>query len=118
MRRISPWCGALALLVAAACSRPVTPLPEAPLPSPTPTTPIALPRDAAPHDALTEWWYYTGHLRSERDGHRYGFEFVVFQAQRQDAPTGYLAHAAVSDIDGQRFSHQARFTQGQSATGF
>ena len=24
--------------------------------------PIALPADDAPHDRLTEWWYYTGHL--------------------------------------------------------
>jgi predicted secreted hydrolase len=76
------------------------------------------PRDAKPHDGLTEWWYYTGHLRSDRDGHQYGFEFVVFQVQRQDAPTGYLAHVAISDIDGQRFFHQARVAQGQSASGF
>ena len=24
--------------------------------------PIVLPRDDGPHDRLTEWWYYTGHL--------------------------------------------------------
>ena len=116
MRRISAWLASLLAVVLVGCSRAVAPLPEAPLPGPTPAPPIVFPRDAGPHDALTEWWYYTGHLRSERDGHQYGFEFVVFQAQRQDAPTGYLAHAAVSDIDGQRFNHEARFAQGQSAT--
>src|ERR687886_1893349 len=111
-------CLVLALAAVVGCSRAVAPLPAAPLPSPTPAPAILFPRDAGPHDALTEWWYYTGHLRSERDGHQYGFEFVVFQVQRQDAPTGYLAHFAVSDVDGQRFSHQARVAQGQSAAGF
>jgi predicted secreted hydrolase len=118
MRRISACVASLLAVVLVGCSRPVASLPEAPLPSPTPAPAILFPRDAGPHDALTEWWYYTGHLRSERDGHQYGFEYVVFQARRQAAPTGYLAHAAVSDIDGQRFSHQARFAQGQSATRF
>ncbi len=118
MRRTRYWWLTLALVAVVACSRPVTPLPEAPLASQTPAPPVVFPQDAAPHDGLTEWWYYTGHLRSDRDGHQYGFEFVIFQVRRQDAPTGYLAHFAVSDIDGQRFSHQARVAQGQSATGF
>src|SRR5207237_9058370 len=65
------------LAIAAGCSRPVEPLPAAPPPDAAPVQPIVFPRDAGPHDALTEWWYYTGHLRSERDGRAYGFEFVV-----------------------------------------
>jgi predicted secreted hydrolase len=81
-----------------------------PLPSPTPAPPVVFPQDAGPHDALTEWWYYTGHLTAT-DGHAYGFEFVIFQGRRQDQPVGYLAHYAISDIDGQAFSHQARFVQ-------
>jgi predicted secreted hydrolase len=72
---------------------------------------VSLPRDAGPHDALTEWWYFTGHLRSAVDGHEYGFEYTVFQARRQAAPAGYLAHFAITDVDGQTFSHQARFVQ-------
>ena len=88
------------------------------MPSPTPAPPISFPRDAGPHDALTEWWYYTGHLQSDRDGSLYGFEFTVFQAQRQGAPTGYLAHFAISDITGQRFSHQAHTTQTGSLGAF
>ena len=116
--RLTRWCGLVAVaMLAAACSRPITPLPEAPVSSPTPAPPVVLPRDAGPHDALTEWWYYTGHLQSDRDGSRYGFEFTVFQAQRQGAPTGYLAHFAVSDIGGQRFSHQARIAQNAAAGG-
>jgi predicted secreted hydrolase len=62
---------------------------------------------------LTEWWYVTGHLEAE-DGKQYGFEFTIFQVRRQDAPTGYLAHFAVTDIDAQRFSHQARISQGEA----
>jgi predicted secreted hydrolase len=113
------WCGLMALLlVGMACSRPIAPLPAPPAPSPTPAPPIVLPRDAGPHDALTEWWYFTGHLQSDLDGSLYGFEFTVFQAQRQGAPTGYLAHFAVSDIGGQRFSHQARVAQSESAATF
>jgi predicted secreted hydrolase len=117
MRRVSLALG-LVLLGAVACARPVAPLPDLPPASPTPAPALSLPQDAGPHDALTEWWYYTGHLRSDRDGHLYGFEFTIFQARRLGAPTGYLAHFAVSDVDGQRFSHQARFSQGEAASGF
>jgi predicted secreted hydrolase len=84
---------------------------------PTPAPTLALPVDAGPHDALTEWWYYTGHLQSA-DGRHYGFEYTVFQVRRQGAPTGYLAHFAISDIDGQRFSHQSRFRQGDAFSAF
>jgi predicted secreted hydrolase len=100
------------------CSRSALPLPNVPNPTATPEPSITFPRDAGPHDALTEWWYVTGHLRSELNNQDYGFEFTVFQARRQDAPVGYLAHFAVSDIAAQRFSHQARFSQGEPREGF
>jgi len=117
--RLTRWRGVVALLLlATACSRPISALPVVPVASPTTAPPIVFPRDAGPHDALTEWWYYTGHLRSDRDGSLYGFEFTVFQAQRQGAPTGYAAHFAVSDIGGQRFSHQAHVAQTDSPAGF
>ncbi|MCM8747652.1 hypothetical protein NET02_00670 [Thermomicrobiaceae bacterium CFH 74404] len=64
--------------------------------------PVTFPRDAGPHDVLTEWWYYTGHLMTE-SGRRFGFEFVIFQGQRFGYPTAYAAHFAVSDIDRQIF---------------
>ena len=108
-------CASMVLLIG--CSRPVTPLPDAPWPSPTPAPSVVLPRDAGPHDALTEWWYYTGHLHAD-DGRTYGFEFTLFQVRRQDAPTGYLGHFAISDIDGRHFSHQAAFSQMEARSGF
>jgi predicted secreted hydrolase len=37
------------------------------------------PRDHGAHDEYkTEWWYYTGHLRTD-DGRRYGFELTFFR---------------------------------------
>src|SRR5260370_6483736 len=118
MSRTRAWLSLVCVVVlATACARPAAPLPEVPRPAPTPAPTLSLPADAGPHDALTEWWYYTGHLHSD-DGRQYGFEYTVFQVRRQGAPTGYLAHFAISDIAGQRFSHQSRFRQGDAFTSF
>ena len=62
--------------------------------------PIAFPRDDGPHDRLTEWWYYTGHLRAD-DGRRFGFEAVVFRAERGGVPAAWASHLALTDEDGQ-----------------
>src|SRR5205085_4753308 len=108
---------ATALVVFAGCARPASPLPQVAAPSPTPAPPISFPGDAGPHDGLTEWWYYTGHLHAS-DGHEYGFEFVIFQTRRQNAPSGYLSHFAISDVDAGRFSHQMRFAQSDAPGAF
>jgi predicted secreted hydrolase len=64
---------------------------------PTPEIqPVQFPQDEAPHDMLTEWWYYTGHLFTP-DGTRYGFEYVIFQAERGQYPPVYVGHFAVTD---------------------
>jgi predicted secreted hydrolase len=91
--------------VAAACSSPVLANPPITFPSPPAPTgapsrapdPIAIsfPRDDGPHDRLTEWWYYTGHLRSS-DGRRFGFEAVVFRAERGSVPPSWAAHLALT----------------------
>jgi predicted secreted hydrolase len=85
------------------------PLVERPTPTrgPTPAPfddpqPVQLPRDDGPHDRLTEWWYYTGHLVAA-DGRRFGFEAVVFRAERGDAPVTWAAHLALTDEAGKRF---------------
>jgi predicted secreted hydrolase len=106
------------LLLAAACARPAVPLPPAPAPTPTAVPPVEFPRDAGSHDALTEWWYYTGHLQSADTRREYGFEFVVFQVRREASPVIYFAHLAVTDIGLGAFSHQARFTRGAFQPGF
>ena len=68
--------------------------------------PVSFPRDDGPHDAATEWWYYTGHLFTE-GGERYGFELVFFKGQR-GALEGYAAHFAVTDNARQRFAFDQR----------
>jgi predicted secreted hydrolase len=75
------------------------------------------PRDYFDHpDFQTEWWYYTGNLKSA-NGHRYGFELAFFrqavsrdpaQAATWDLKDIYLTHLALSDLDGQRSYHTER----------
>jgi len=75
------------------------------------------PRDHFNHpDYQTEWWYYTGNLKSP-DGHRFGFELTFFRqgVSRDPAKTAawelrdvYLAHLALSDLDGGKFYHSER----------
>src|SRR5215212_10865218 len=89
-------------------------------PPPTAYALIELPRDDAPHDALTEWWYYTGHLQAD-DGRRYGFEYVIFQTTRGDFPVVYLGQLAITDQSRGRCSHTSRLGQGSQlgkASGF
>ena len=82
--------------------------------------PIDLPRDDAPHDRLTEWWYYTGHLQSA-DGRRFGFEYVIFRAERGAFPTSWVSHLAITDEANDRFLYGQRLEVGAqvdaSATG-
>lgn len=79
------------------------------------------PRDHFNHPEFrTEWWYYTGNLRS-RDGRGFGFELTFFRhaVSRQPAPASpweiqdlYLAHFALSDLDGGAFHHEQRVNRG------
>jgi len=74
----------------------------------------SFPRDHGSHPAYkTEWWYYTGHLRS-KTGRSFGFELTFFRRAMppNDIKTlpskwsinhVYLAHFAVTDITGKGF---------------
>lgn len=64
---------------------------------------VILPLDEAPHNDITEWWYYTGHLNTT-DGRKYGFEFVIFQSNQSDYPTGYASHFAITDLNSSKFT--------------
>jgi predicted secreted hydrolase len=83
---------------------------------------LEFPRDHGPHPGYrTEWWYYTGNLRSKK-GRRFGFQLTFFRTQISPSKAKetwpdpvsnwrtqqvYLAHAAVSDINGkQHFSSE------------
>ncbi|MDJ0783340.1 MAG: lipocalin-like domain-containing protein [Desulfosarcinaceae bacterium] len=78
---------------------------------------LTFPADHGPHPAYrTEWWYYTGNLVSPSN-RRFGFQLTFFRSGLERPQEGqewpdpasawrtdqiYLAHAAVSDIDGGR----------------
>ena len=85
--------------------------PATPTPNSQPPAPIVFPRDESPHDDLTEWWYYTGHL-SAADGRRFGFELVFFQSVRGDYPVQYLGQFAITDRTRGVFQHANRTAQG------
>jgi predicted secreted hydrolase len=110
----------LALLLApalASCTAPIlaneVPATRPPAtPGPTPQLPadpipVELPRDDGPHDRLTEWWYYTGHLAAE-DGRRFGFQLVIFRAERGRFPVAWASHLALTDEAGSRFLYDQR----------
>src|SRR5712692_3494077 len=75
------------------------------------------PRDNFNHpDFQTEWWYYTGNLKST-DGHRFGFELTFFRRgvardRERTSPWQvedlYFAHLALSDLNGGKFYHAER----------
>ena len=75
------------------------------------------PRDHFNHpDFQTEWWYYTGNLKSA-EGRNFGFELTFFRqaVSRDPARTGawdlrdlYVAHLALSDLGGGEFYHTER----------
>ena len=82
------------------------------------------PDDHGPHpDYRTEWWYYTGNLRSA-DGRRFGFQLTFFRsalrapAQRPERASAwaaeqvYMAHFAVSDVAAGGFHEFERFNRG------
>ena len=95
-------------------------LPPAPAPTPPTYAPITFPKDEAPHQDLTEWWYYTGHLEAD-DGRKWGFQLVIFQALRGPLPPLYLSHFAITDRQRRAFRYDERSSQGaqpQPAEGF
>jgi len=108
---------AIAALVGACAGGPILANPPADrgtpvVPSPRPVVPadplpIVFPRDDGPHHRLTEWWYYTGHLATG-DGRRFGFEYVIFRAERGAFPVSWASHLALTDEHGGRFLYGQR----------
>ncbi len=81
----------------------------------------SFPRDHFEHPEFrTEWWYYTGNVHAA-DGQRFGFELVFFrQAEHRGASENrsawrvddlYLAHLALTDINGRRFHSEQRLNR-------
>jgi RND superfamily putative drug exporter len=76
-------------------------------PRPVDPQPVVLPRDDGPHNRMTEWWYDTGHLRAA-DGRAFGFELVIFRAERGSLPVSWASHFAITDETGKRFLYDQR----------
>lgn len=88
---------------------------------------LRFPQDHGPHPGYRmEWWYYTGNVTSQK-GKRFGFQLTFFRIRI--SPPGaekswpdpasawrthqfYLAHAAISDIDGNRYLHAEQAARG------
>jgi predicted secreted hydrolase len=84
----------------------------------------SFPRDHGRHDGFkTEWWYFTGNLRDDA-GRRFGYQLTFFRtALAPDQTTRpspwaindlYFAHAAISDIAGNRFVYRDRLERGRA----
>ncbi|MGE0495399.1 MAG: lipocalin-like domain-containing protein [Vulcanimicrobiota bacterium] len=78
---------------------------------------MSFPADHGPHpDYRTEWWYFTGNLQSQ--GSRFGYQLTFFRSAAElpepaansawSASQVYLAHLAISDIDGGQFHSRER----------
>ena len=84
-----------------------------------PARTLAFPRDHGSHPELrTEWWYITGHVQAQ--GQPWGFQLTFFRS-RVDATQGLqsafaakqllFAHAAITDVKGQRLRHDQRIAR-------
>jgi predicted secreted hydrolase len=82
------------------------------------------PQDHGPHPAFqTEWWYYTGNLRTD-EGQHFGYQLTFFRralaCESAAPPAGssqwrtrqiYFAHFAVTDTRGNRFHASSRMNR-------
>ena len=86
---------------------------------------FSFPHDHGSHPAYrTEWWYYTGHLRTE-SGRRYGFELTFFRVGVTPDATAETswdlkhlmpAHFAITDVEGKAFRYYERMNRASPYT--
>ena len=96
-----------AALAVSACNGPILSRSAAPTGAPivkaTPLAPrndpqpVSFPRDDAAHDRLTEWWYVTGHLATFDGSREFGYEAVIFRAERGAFPVTWASHIALTE---------------------
>lgn len=80
---------------------------------------LVFPRDHGSHPELrTEWWYVTGHVQAQ--GQPWGFQLTFFRSRvdaTQNLKSAFaakqllFAHAAVTDVQGQRLQHDQRIAR-------
>lgn len=81
---------------------------------------LRFPRDHGAHpDFRTEWWYLTGHVQTTT-GRRFGFQVTFFRSRvdgteamqsRLAARQLLFAHAAITDVQGNRLWHDERIAR-------
>jgi predicted secreted hydrolase len=80
------------------------------------------PRDHGQHpEYQTEWWYFTGNLRTEK-GRSFGFELTFFRqalapaTQPRESKWGfrdaYVAHFAITDVERKEFDYDQKGVRG------
>jgi predicted secreted hydrolase len=92
---------------------------------------FVFPRDHGAHFSYaSEWWYFTGHVRT-RDGRRFGFELTFFRfglrPGRMKIPPGasrwhgsevYPAHFAITDVRDRVLLHYERLSRDALGMGY
>ncbi|WP_376697384.1 lipocalin-like domain-containing protein [Wenzhouxiangella sp. EGI_FJ10305] len=83
--------------------------------------PFEFPADHAAHPGYrNEWWYFTGNL-DNADGDAWGFQFTLFRFELDAGPRPdsawtadavWMAHLALSDVEGRVFHREERFARG------
>ena len=82
----------------------------------------SFPRDHGAHpDFKTEWWYFTGNLKTKENQHL-GYQFTFFRQGVQTKPNStestwsirdlYFSHLAVSDIKNKKFYSDEKVSRG------
>ncbi len=84
-----------------------------------PARALSFPRDHGSHpDLRTEWWYITGHVQAQ--GQPWGFQITFFRSRvdgTQQLQSAFaakhllFAHAAITDVRGQRLVHDQRIAR-------
>lgn len=85
---------------------------------------LQFPRDLGSHpDTAIEWWYVTGELQAQQ--RRFGFQLTFFRSRvpsTQNMRSAFaakqliFAHAAVTDVAGQRLLHDQRIARSSGDT--
>lgn len=81
---------------------------------------LSVPADHVSHPAYKiEWWYYTGNVETDR-GRRFGYQLTFFRVGVEFAPLNpsklavrdvFIAHAAVTDLEGKRYLSAERVSR-------
>jgi predicted secreted hydrolase len=82
---------------------------------------FSFPQDHYSHPQFrTEWWYYTGHVRSQ-DGRSFGYQLTFFRTGLRDEAPGqskwalkslYFAHFALTDENKKTFLFREKISRG------